>query len=53
MTFHTPLAYEYTDEMKARDEALYQFNLVSHLRERPDEIHYFAEHLKAANSAPI
>lgn len=54
MDFQNPeRPYDYTDDMKVRDEALYQFNLLCHLKDKPDEIFFFAEHLKAANSYPI
>lgn len=52
MDFRSP-DYDYTDEMRIRDETLFQFNLLCHLADRPDEIHYFADQLRAANAFPI
>lgn len=51
--FKKTLDLEYTDEMKERDEALYQFNLISSLLDNPNLILKFMDKLKVVNSHPI
>lgn len=47
------LNIEYTDEMKERDERLYQFNLLLSLKDNPEMIYQFSDKLKVANTRPI